>query len=113
MSKQLQDAYIVAATRTPIGKARGALSGLHPAHLLGASQKEVIRRAGIDASLVEQVVGGCVSQAGAQANNVTRGAIGGDSGGNAVTGSTAAPSGRWAAPQNCGCSGVRLVRCRW
>ena len=65
---------IVEAVRTPIGKARGALSGLHPAHLLGASQKEVIRRAGIDASLVEQVVGGCVTQAGAQANNVTRGA---------------------------------------
>ena len=34
---------IVEAVRTPIGKARGALSGLHPAHLLGASQKEVIR----------------------------------------------------------------------
>lgn len=65
---------IVEAARTPIGKARGALSGLHPAHLLGASQKEVIRRAGIDASLVEQVVGGAVTQAGAQANNVTRGA---------------------------------------
>ncbi|GAA1051709.1 steroid 3-ketoacyl-CoA thiolase [Dietzia natronolimnaea] len=65
---------IVEAVRSPIGKARGALSGLHPAHLLGASQKEVIRRAGIDASLVEQVVGGCVTQAGAQGNNVTRGA---------------------------------------
>ena len=65
---------IVEAVRTPIGKARGALSGLHPAHLLGASQKEVVRRAGIDASLVEQVVGGCVTQAGAQGNNVTRGA---------------------------------------
>ena len=65
---------IVEAVRTPIGKARGALSGLHPAHLLGASQKEVIRRAGIDAQLVEQVVGGCVTQAGAQGNNVTRGA---------------------------------------
>ena len=65
---------IVETVRSPIGKARGALSGLHPAHLLGASQKEVIRRAGIDASLVEQVVGGCVTQAGAQGNNVTRGA---------------------------------------
>ncbi len=65
---------IVEAVRTPIGKARGALSGLHPAHLLGASQKEVIRRAGIDAALVEQVVGGCVTQAGAQGNNVTRSA---------------------------------------
>lgn len=65
---------IVEAVRTPIGKARGSLSGLHPAHLLGAAQKGVIARAGIDASIVEQVVGGCVSQAGAQSNNVTRGA---------------------------------------
>ncbi|WP_333620114.1 steroid 3-ketoacyl-CoA thiolase, partial [Dietzia sp.] len=65
---------IVEAVRTPIGKAKGALSGLHPAHLLGASQTEVIRRAGVDAALIEQAVGGCVSQAGAQSNNVTRGA---------------------------------------
>ncbi|MGT2486223.1 hypothetical protein ACU4GA_10155 [Methylobacterium oryzae CBMB20] len=40
--------------------------------------------------------------AGSRFNNVTRGAIGGDSGGNAVTGSTAAPSGRWAAPDRPG-----------
>lgn len=64
---------IVEAVRTPIGKARGALSGLHPAHLLGASLREVIRRADIDPVTVEQVVGGCVTQAGAQANNVVRG----------------------------------------
>ena len=51
---------IVEAVRTPIGKARGALSGLHPAHLLGASQQEVIRKAGIDAALVERmIVGQC------------------------------------------------------
>jgi len=65
-------AVIVEAVRTPIGKRRGALSGLHPAELLGAAQTALIERAGIDPALVEQVAGGCVTQAGEQAGNVTR-----------------------------------------
>ena len=68
----MPEAVIVGAVRTPIGKKNGALSGLHAAQILGAVQVEVIKRAGIDASLVEQVIGGCVSQAGEQALNVTR-----------------------------------------
>jgi acetyl-CoA C-acetyltransferase len=63
---------IVEAVRTPIGKRNGWLSGFHPAELLGASQVELIKRAGIDPSEVEQVVGGCVTQAGEQGSNVTR-----------------------------------------
>lgn len=63
---------IVEAVRTPIGKRNGWLSGLHPAHLLGAAQMGVLERAGIDAVDVEQIIGGCVSQAGAQSNNITR-----------------------------------------
>nr|WP_172687891.1 steroid 3-ketoacyl-CoA thiolase [Prescottella equi]ARX60683.1 Beta-ketoadipyl-CoA thiolase [Prescottella equi] len=63
---------IVEAVRTPIGKRGGWLSGLHPAELLGATQKGIVDRAGIDPVLVEQVIGGCVTQAGAQSNNVTR-----------------------------------------
>ncbi|HEX9713792.1 MAG TPA: steroid 3-ketoacyl-CoA thiolase [Actinomycetota bacterium] len=66
------EAVIVEAVRTPIGKRNGWLSGVHAAELLGAVQVEVIKRAGIDASLVEQVVGGCVTQAGEQGLNVTR-----------------------------------------
>jgi acetyl-CoA C-acetyltransferase len=66
------EAVIVGAVRTPIGKKNGALSGLHAAQILGATQVEVIKRAGIEPSLVEQVIGGCVSQAGEQALNVTR-----------------------------------------
>jgi len=66
------EAVIVGAVRTPIGKKNGALSGLHAAQILGAAQVEVIKRAGIEPSLVEQVIGGCVSQAGEQALNVTR-----------------------------------------
>lgn len=65
---------IVEAVRTPIGRRRGALAGLHPAELLAHAQLEVIARAGIDPRAVEQVVGGCVSQAGEQGANVTRNA---------------------------------------
>ncbi len=63
---------IVEAVRTPIGKRRGWLSGLHPSELLGAAQSGVLSRAGLDAADVEQVIGGCVTQAGAQSNNITR-----------------------------------------
>ncbi|MGO9342373.1 MAG: steroid 3-ketoacyl-CoA thiolase [Acidimicrobiales bacterium] len=68
----MPEAVIVEATRTPIGKRNGWLSGLHPAEILGAVQVEVVKRAGIEPSSVEQVVGGCVTQAGEQGSNVTR-----------------------------------------
>jgi acetyl-CoA C-acetyltransferase len=63
---------IVEAVRTPIGKRNGWLSGLHAAEILGAAQRAVVDRAAIDAALVEQVIGGCVTQAGEQSNSVTR-----------------------------------------
>jgi acetyl-CoA C-acetyltransferase len=63
---------IVAAARTPIGRRGGWLSGLHAAELLGAVLRGLIDRAGIDPAMVEQVAGGCVTQAGEQSNNVTR-----------------------------------------
>jgi acetyl-CoA C-acetyltransferase len=63
---------IVGAVRTPIGKRRGALSGLHPAEMLGKAQTALVERAGIEPSEVEQIAGGCVTQAGEQAGNVTR-----------------------------------------
>ncbi len=65
-------AVIVEAVRTPIGKRRGALAGLHAAEILGHAQRAVVERAGIEAALIEQVAGGCVTQAGEQAGNVTR-----------------------------------------
>jgi acetyl-CoA C-acetyltransferase len=65
-------AVIVEAVRTPIGKRNGSLSGLHAAELLGAVQRGVVERAGLDPALVEQIAGGCVTQAGEQSNNVTR-----------------------------------------
>jgi acetyl-CoA C-acetyltransferase len=63
---------IVEAVRTPIGKRNGWLSGFHAAELLATAQVEVVKRAGIEPSEVEQIVGGCVTQAGEQASNVTR-----------------------------------------
>ena len=63
---------IVDAVRSPLGKRKGWLAGVHPAVLLGSMQAEVIRRAGIDPELVEQVVGGVVTQAGEQSNGMVR-----------------------------------------
>ncbi|GHF64657.1 acetyl-CoA C-acetyltransferase [Amycolatopsis bartoniae] len=63
---------VVEAVRTPIGKRRGVLSGLHAAELLGTAQAALLERAGLDPASVEQVIGGCVTQAGEQAGNVTR-----------------------------------------
>jgi acetyl-CoA C-acetyltransferase len=63
---------IVDAVRTPIGKRNGWMSGFHAAELLGHAQVELVKRAGVDPGEVEQIVGGCVTQAGEQASNVTR-----------------------------------------
>ncbi len=63
---------IVDAVRTPVGRRNGGLSSLHPTDLLGVVQKALIERTGIDPALVEQVVGGTVSQVGAQSFNIAR-----------------------------------------
>ena len=63
---------IVDAVRTPIGRRGGWLAGLHAAELLGAAQQALIDRTGLDPALVEQAIGGCVTQGGEQSNNITR-----------------------------------------
>ena len=65
-------AVIVDAVRTPIGRRGGVLAGLHAAEVLGAAQAALLDRAGLEPAAVEQVAGGCVTQAGEQSNNVTR-----------------------------------------
>ena len=65
-------AVIVEAVRTPIGRRGGALAGLHAAEILGAAQTALLDRAGVEADAVEQVAGGCVTQAGEQSSNITR-----------------------------------------
>ncbi|MFD4295457.1 steroid 3-ketoacyl-CoA thiolase [Rhodococcus sp. NPDC058532] len=70
----MSNVVIVEAARTPIGRRRGQLAGVHPTVLLGAAQKAVLDRAGLPAEQVGQVVGGLVTQVGEQSNNVTRNA---------------------------------------
>jgi acetyl-CoA C-acetyltransferase len=72
MARNQNSVVIVDAVRTPVGKRNGGLSTMHPGEVLGLAQKAIIDRTGIDPALVEQVVGGCVSQVGEQAFNITR-----------------------------------------
>jgi acetyl-CoA C-acetyltransferase len=68
----MSDVYIIEAARSPIGRRRGELSGLHPSDLLGQVQKGILERAKIDPAAIGQVVGGCVSQVGEQSFNIAR-----------------------------------------
>lgn len=63
---------IVEAARTPIGKRNGWLAGLHASEILGLAQRGLLDRAHLNPKLIEQVIGGCVTQAGEQSNNITR-----------------------------------------
>jgi acetyl-CoA C-acetyltransferase len=63
---------IIEAVRTPLGRRRGWLAGVHPAVLLGHAMTQVLQRAGLDPAEVEQVIGGCVTQAGEQSNDMVR-----------------------------------------
>jgi len=65
---------IVEAVRTPIGKRNGWLAGMKAPEILRAAQLAVVDRAGIEPGLVDEVIGGCVTQAGEQGSNVTRNA---------------------------------------
>jgi acetyl-CoA acyltransferase len=71
---EAREAVIVDTVRTPIGKRKGALSGWHPTDLLGHALRGLVDRTGIDPGLVDDVVGGCVTQSGEQGCNVTRNA---------------------------------------
>jgi acetyl-CoA acetyltransferase len=66
------DAVIVAARRSPIGKRGGALAAVHPHDLLGVVQNAAIESAGITASQLDMIVAGCVTQMGDQAYNIGR-----------------------------------------
>src|SRR5581483_6167235 len=67
-----QEPVIVDVVRTAFGKRKGALSTWHPTDLLGFTLKELVNRTGIDPERVDDVVGGCITQAGEQGCNVTR-----------------------------------------
>ena len=69
-----REAVIVEAVRTPLGKRNGKLSGWHPVDLLAEVLNETVARSSIDATLVDDVICGCVSQVGEQSLNVGRNA---------------------------------------
>src|SRR3954465_12575080 len=69
-----REAVIVDGARTAFGKRKGALSGWHPTDLLGLVLKTMVDRNDFDPALVDDVVGGCVTQSGEQGCNVTRNA---------------------------------------
>ena len=68
-------AYIVDAVRTAGGKRGGRLSGWHPADLGAEVCDRLIQRTGIDGASVDDVIFGCVTQYGAQAENVARNVV--------------------------------------
>ncbi len=65
-------AYIVDAVRTAGGRRGGRLAGVHPVDLLASSLDAIVERSGVDPKAVDDVVTGCVSQAGEQAMQVGR-----------------------------------------
>ena len=77
MSKQLQDAYIVAATRTPIGKApRGMFKNVRPDDLLvRAIQSAVSQVPDLDPNLIEDAIVGCSFPEAEQGLNMARMAV--------------------------------------
>ncbi len=71
---QIGDAYIVDAIRTPIGRRNGSLKDIHPVDLLGNLLKGELSRTKIPPNRVEDLIIGCVSQAGDQGFNIARNA---------------------------------------
>jgi len=70
----MREVVIVEAVRTPIGRRNGKLKGVHPVVLGSLVLKEIVKRAGISSDQVDDVVFGCVSQAGEQSLNIARSA---------------------------------------
>lgn len=73
-STDIRDAYIVDAIRTPIGRRYGALKEIHPVDLLGNLLKGELKRTNVNPGEIEDVIIGCVSQAGDQGFNIARNA---------------------------------------
>ena len=68
----MQDAFIVSALRTPIGKKKGSLSSMHPADLGAVVLSATFDQVDLDPGLVEDVIFGCVDTVGPQAGDIAR-----------------------------------------
>src|SRR5690606_2552508 len=71
----MAEAYIVAAARTAGGRKGGRLSGWHPAELAARVIDELVTRVDADPELIEDVIMGCVGQAGERPANIGRNAV--------------------------------------
>ena len=71
----MAEAYIVATARTAGGRKGGRLAGWHPADLAASVLDSLVERSGADPAQIEDVIMGCVMQAGEQSNNIARNAV--------------------------------------
>ncbi|GAA1777647.1 thiolase family protein [Agromyces lapidis] len=71
------EAVIVDVVRTPVGRGKpgGLLSAVHPVDLLAGVLDALVNRNDLDPALIDDVIGGCVSQIGEQSYNLTRNAV--------------------------------------
>ena len=68
----MEEAFIVDAVRTPVGKRGGSFAGMHSADLGGHALKGLINKTAINPSIVEDVIFGCVDTIGSQAGDIAR-----------------------------------------
>ncbi|MFK9091079.1 thiolase family protein [Bacillus salipaludis] len=68
----MREVVIVEGVRTPVGRRNGVLKDIRPDDLAGLTLKELVNRAGINPAIVDDVILGCVTQAGEQAGDIAR-----------------------------------------
>jgi 3-oxoadipyl-CoA thiolase len=75
LHRQLREAWIIEAVRTPIGRYGGALAAVRPDDLAATVIRAAVDRSGIDPTMIEDVILGCANQAGEDNRNVARMAL--------------------------------------
>lgn len=70
--KDMREVVIVEAVRTPVGKRNGVFRDKHPVHLAAIVLDEVVKRAGVEKKVIEDIVMGCVTPIGEQGYNIGR-----------------------------------------
>ena len=68
----MREVVIVEGVRTPVGRKNGVLKDIRPDDLAGLTLKELVKRTGIDPAIIDDVILGCVTQAGEQAGDIAR-----------------------------------------
>ncbi|WP_226365386.1 acetyl-CoA C-acyltransferase [Pseudonocardia sp. ICBG162] len=68
----MRDAVIVEAVRSPVGRRKGGLAGVHPTDLSAHVLRSLVERSGVDPAHIDDVIWGCVSQAGEQTLDIAR-----------------------------------------